>query len=57
MVYKTQNYWILDLKRTNLSHWTVAEVSLSKVPNKVSVSHPPEDGNRTSFRNVLFSSF
>jgi hypothetical protein len=32
--------------------------AVSKGPNRLGVSPPPsEDGNRTSFRNVVFSSF
>jgi hypothetical protein len=30
---------------------------LSREPNTVGVSHSSEDGNRSSFRNVVFSSF
>jgi hypothetical protein len=33
-------------------------LALSKGPNRVGVSLPsPEDGNRSSFRNVVFSSY
>jgi hypothetical protein len=33
-------------------------LSLSKGPNRVDVSFPsPEDGNRSSLRNVVFSSY
>jgi hypothetical protein len=33
-------------------------LAFSKRPNRVKVSFPsPEDGNRPSFRNVLFSSY
>jgi hypothetical protein len=33
-------------------------VAISKGPNRVGVSLPsPEDGNRSSFRNVVFSSY
>jgi hypothetical protein len=32
--------------------------ALSKIPKRVAVSLPsPEDGNRSSFRNVVFSSY
>jgi hypothetical protein len=41
------------LERANHNHCT-----LSKGPNLVGVLPPsPEDGNRSSFRNVAFSSF
>jgi hypothetical protein len=46
-------YSVGSLERVNLNHWTLA---LSKGPNRVSVSSSPEDGNRASFRNVMFSS-
>jgi hypothetical protein len=53
MVYNTQNYWVsgsvIQIRRLMLA--------LSKGPNKVGVSlTSPEDGNRSSFRNVVFSS-
>jgi hypothetical protein len=39
----------------NLRHWTLA---LSNGPSRVGVSFPsPEDGSRSSFRNVVFSSY
>jgi hypothetical protein len=46
------------LERVNLSlQWL--RLALSKRPNWVGVSCPlsPEDGNRSSFQNVMFSSF
>jgi hypothetical protein len=44
--------------RTRDSHWSRwLRVALSKGPNKVGVILPsPQDGNRASFRNVVFSS-
>jgi hypothetical protein len=45
---------LLDpLERANLSHWRLA---LSKEPKTTYVSPSPEDGNKTSFRNAVFSS-
>jgi hypothetical protein len=32
-------------------------LALSKGPNRAGVFPPPEDGNRSSFQNVVFSSF
>jgi hypothetical protein len=43
------------LERANLNHWMLA---LPKGPNTVGVSLPsPEDGNRISFQNDVFSSY
>jgi hypothetical protein len=34
------------------------KLAFSKGPNKVGVSlHSPEDGNRSSFRNIVFTSY
>jgi hypothetical protein len=44
MVYNTLNY---------LNHW----LALSKGPNRIIVSPSFEDRNRSSFQNVVFSSF
>jgi hypothetical protein len=40
MVYNFQKYWI--------------EATLSKGPNRIGFFPSPEDGNRSSFRNVVF---
>jgi hypothetical protein len=41
------------LERSNLNHWT--RLALAKGPSKAGVSLPsPEDGNRSSFPNLLF---
>jgi hypothetical protein len=46
MLYGTQSYWGLGLRQ------------FSKGPKGVEVSLPsPEDGNSSSFRNVVLSSF
>jgi hypothetical protein len=44
------------LERANPNHWRLAH---SKGPNRVGVFHSPltRGGNRSSFRNVVFSSF
>jgi hypothetical protein len=42
---------------TLLGPWS-SDLALSKGPNRVAVSHSsPEDGNRSSCRNVEFSNF
>jgi hypothetical protein len=44
---------LVPLERTNLNYW----IALSKRPIRTGVSFfSPEDGNRSSFRNVVFSS-
>jgi hypothetical protein len=43
---------------TRVTTLTCQGLSLSKGPNRVGVSFPsPEDGNRSSFRNALLSSY
>jgi hypothetical protein len=48
-------------ERANLNHWTITGWSRSvliKGPNKVDISLPsPEDGDRSSFQNIVFSSY
>jgi hypothetical protein len=45
------------IKRAQINQWTW-RLALSKGHNRVGVSLPsPEDGNRSSFRNVVFSSY
>jgi hypothetical protein len=42
------------LEKANLNHWRLA---LPKGPNRVGISFPsPEDGIRSSFWNIMFSS-
>jgi hypothetical protein len=44
------------LKSDNLNHWT--QLTHSEGPNRMGASFPsPEGGNRSSFRNVAFSSY
>jgi hypothetical protein len=71
MVYSTQGCWVFGfcpssgiLKKRNISEtgsvqWTPQcyKLALSKGFNRIGVSHPlPEDGNRSSIRNVVFFS-
>jgi hypothetical protein len=47
------------LERANLSHWTGLDwnVRMSEGPSKIYISlHSPEEGNCSSFRNVVFHS-
>jgi hypothetical protein len=54
MVYNTQDYWASGLCPSSISELSVA---LSNGPNRVVVTLPaPEDGNKSSFRIVVFSS-
>jgi hypothetical protein len=71
VLYNTQNYWIsglcpsfgiLNARQHKLKAaaltWVVQwlRLALFRVPNIVGISIPsPEDGNRCSFRNVVFS--
>jgi hypothetical protein len=48
---KAYDHWMIEVD------WGWLRLALSKGPNRVGVSFPsPEDGNRSSFRNVVFSS-
>jgi hypothetical protein len=65
MVYNIQSYrvcglcpssGILNCRKHNVSDTGSSKRGLSKGPNRVGVSlASSEDGNRSSFRNVLFS--
>jgi hypothetical protein len=43
--------------RPQVSKLSRLRLVLSKEPNRVGVSPSPEDGNRSGFRNFVFSSF
>jgi hypothetical protein len=46
------------LERAHFDHWIHWKLTLSKGPIRVDVSvHSPEDGNRSSLRYVVFSSY
>jgi hypothetical protein len=45
---------VRPLERANLNHWTTGSVIQLE---QARVSHSPEDGNRSSSRNVLFLVF
>jgi hypothetical protein len=61
-------FWILSIVRYSKNLENTAfdlfpsselclRLALSKGPNRVNVSPSPEDGNRSSFRNVVFYNF
>jgi hypothetical protein len=54
MTLGIMGFWTSSVIRYSKAHCWV-RIALSNGPNRASVSHPsPEEGNRSSFRNVVF---